>query len=453
MDIQNSEVPRPTRRAKFGIFAAVCLAALAVWAVFASVGTGKGAAPTATARSANAGVTNYVQYVRGKPGKANPKLSPVKIGWVNNQGGSVIPVGPSATAAAQWAVNWVNRYASGIDGHPLQLSTCFVKNAEQEGLACGQQFLNDRSISVIAYGAVATGAQTIDSTVAGKKPIIMGFSLNPSDVTNPNTYILFVAGNLSVYGWITFGQQYLHAKTAAVIYPSGTGFQDVAGGIKQAGDAAGVKVTLVGFDPNSADLTGALEAAGATTADMFAPIVSSPANCLATAKAVQQLGIDPNKIVGFLDCTQPTIQSQYAGGDYPKWWYGIAQSGDAIVPTSPAGKAYMTAMRAFGVQSHRLDAWYSGMFGTILTIAQFMNEIGVKHITPATIAAKVKAFKGPLAMGPPTIWCGKYAKLPAACGGGDQFFQYQGNGVFKKYPRWIDVPTALQKQLGAKTHR
>ena len=44
-------------------------------------------------------------------------------------------------------VQYINDHLGGIDGHPLELVECFVKNAEEEGLACGQQFLNDDKIN------------------------------------------------------------------------------------------------------------------------------------------------------------------------------------------------------------------------------------------------------------------------------------------------------------------
>src|SRR5262245_46523354 len=61
----------------------------------------------ATAPSASAAVTNYVTYVKGRRGKADPKLSKVYIGWVNQQGGQVV-IGGLATAGAQLAVRYVN---------------------------------------------------------------------------------------------------------------------------------------------------------------------------------------------------------------------------------------------------------------------------------------------------------------------------------------------------------
>ena len=101
-------------------------------------------------------MTNYLTYVGGKAGKANPSLPPVTIGWVNQQGGQQV-IGALATNGAQLAVKYVNDQLGGIDGHPLVLKTCFITSAEEEGTTCGQQFLADKTISVIDEGAVAIG--------------------------------------------------------------------------------------------------------------------------------------------------------------------------------------------------------------------------------------------------------------------------------------------------------
>ena len=119
-----------------------------------------GAAPQA--------VTNYLAYTHGKAGKANPKLSKVYIGWVNQQGGQVV-IGGLATAGASLAVDYVNQYLGGVGGHPVQLVPCFIKSAEEEGTTCGQKFVNDKRISVVAEGAVATGAQSMHATIGANE--------------------------------------------------------------------------------------------------------------------------------------------------------------------------------------------------------------------------------------------------------------------------------------------
>ena len=84
-------------------------------------------------------VTNYLSYVGGKAGPANKSLPPVYIGYVNQQGGPTA-VGLLATAGAQMAVNYANAELGGVDGHPIQLVTCFIASAEEEGTTCAQKF-------------------------------------------------------------------------------------------------------------------------------------------------------------------------------------------------------------------------------------------------------------------------------------------------------------------------
>ncbi len=393
-------------------------------------------------------ITDYVEYTGGKDGPADKSKPPVKIGWVNNQGGSIPPAGLSSTKAAEWAVKYVNDHLGGVGGRPLELVECFVKNAEEEGLGCAQKFLNDPDVVAITYGAVAVGANTIASTVNGKKPIIMGFSLNPSDANADNTYILFAAGNFSVYGWATFGRDVLKAKTNAVLYPEGPGLQEVAAGVKESSDAAGIQTKLVGFDPNATDLTGALTAAGAQSADMISPIVVQPEQCIALARALDTLGVAPEKVVGFLDCSKPELHEGY-GGDAPKYYYGIAQSGDAFIePATPAGDAFKKALlEYFPNTDNAADAWFSSTFSLMLTIARFGNESGA-DVTPDSLAAKAQAFKGPLLMGGAELACGKYPKSKAVCGDGDQFFRYQGKNQYEAIGGWIQTPEELQKKLG-----
>ena len=71
-------------------------------------------------------MTNYQTYVGGKAGAANSSLPPVTIGFVNQQGGSQA-IGPLATTGAQIAVKYINTELGGIGGHPLKLSTCFIR--------------------------------------------------------------------------------------------------------------------------------------------------------------------------------------------------------------------------------------------------------------------------------------------------------------------------------------
>ena len=280
---------------------------------------------------------------------------------MNNQGGSIPTYAPLATPAAEFSVNYINKYLGGIDGHPLKLQECFVKNAEEEGLHCGEEFLSNKNVVGVLYGAVAVGANSINSTIAGKKPIIEMYNLNPSDQSNKNTYLLYGSGSFAVYGWGTFGAKVLHAKTGAILYPESPGNEQGAAGMAQAMKAAGIKTKLVGFAADATDLTGALTAAGGQNVDMIGTYAAAASQCINFYKAVQQLGISPEKVVTFQECVTPQIQAAL-GGKLPKVYLGVAQSADDLTtPLTPVGKAFIKALEtAYGsnYKNQAADPWY-----------------------------------------------------------------------------------------------
>ena len=159
-------------------------------------------------------MTNYVKYVEGKAGKANPKLSPVHVGFVNQQGGAIV-IGANATNGAQLAVNYANAALGGVDGHPIELNTCFIASAEAEGTTCGEKFLPTKGLSVIDEGAVATGIQSLYRTLGGSRPVIAGVAITPVDAVQKHAVILFGDGLHVLPPYATYAKNVLHAKTVA----------------------------------------------------------------------------------------------------------------------------------------------------------------------------------------------------------------------------------------------
>jgi branched-chain amino acid transport system substrate-binding protein len=406
----------------------------------ATSSTAAATAPAATPGSGGAGsasVTNYLTYVDGKAGKANSSLPPVTVGWVNQQGGQQV-IGALATNGAQLAVKYINDQLGGIDGHPLVLSTCFITSAEEEGTTCAQKFLANKSISVIDVGAVAIGIQSLYSTLGTAKPVITGVSVTPVDSTKANAVILFgdVTHVLGPFG--TYASQVLHAKTAALVYPDIAGITDGAAAISASLKAAGVTVKSVAYDPNETDLIGPLTSAGASSADLVIPYTEA-GGCVNLAKGLKQLGItDAKKILSAPLCLNSQVAAGL-GGDFPIWTYAIASSlyGD---PTDPGMPAYMKVTSQYGQTAEAPDPWNIVSFGQMLTTARFLNQLGYSGITPSAVLAKAKAFTGPVALGAPSLQCGKYPSAPAVCNDRTQFFLYKGKHVFVKSAGWLQPP-------------
>jgi branched-chain amino acid transport system substrate-binding protein len=398
----------------------------------------------ATSTSAGAGgagaqaVTDYLSYVHGKAGKADASLPPVTIGWINQQGGQQA-IGPLATAGAQMAVKYINAELGGVDGHPVVLKTCFITSAEEEGKTCAQQLLADKSVQVIDEGAVAIGIQSFYSTIAGAKPVIVGVAVTPVDSVQKNAVIMFgdVTHVLGPFG--TYAKQVLHAKTAALIYPNIAGITDGAAAIDASLKAAGVSVKKVAYDESSTDLIGPLTSAGATSADMVIPY-SDSSGCVNLAKGLKQLGItDAKKIVSAPLCLNGQVAAGL-GGDFPIWTYAIASSlfGD---PTDPGMPPYMKVAAKYSTPANAPDPWNIVSFAQLLTTVRYLNELGYGKATPASILAKAKAFTGPVALGAPSLACGKYPSAPAVCNDRAQFFEYHGKHAFVKVAPWLQPPS------------
>jgi branched-chain amino acid transport system substrate-binding protein len=401
--------------------------------------------PIALGRDAARGpVTNYLTYVGGKAGPANPKLSPVVIGAINTQGGQVL-VGPGWTNGVQTAVQYVNKYLGGVQGHPLKVVTCFTTSAEEEGTKCGQRFANDKRISVVLFGAVAVGNQSFYAALGGKKPVVGGVMLFPVDAAQKNGFALFGTNDSVLGPWGTFAKEKLKAKTAAVIYPQVPGIDAGAKVEKTSLEAAGISTKLVGFDPNATDLTGPLTAAGAQTADIVVP-QSNAAGCVNVAKTLDQLGVKGSKIVSNPLCLSGEVAAGL-GGDLAPWVYGIAST-LAADKTDPAAVPFNRALGLLHQSKLASDAWVIVAWGQVLTTAKLINQIGVPKLTPSKFMTSIRAFKGPQALGAPSLQCGKYKTEPAACNDQTQFFQYLGKGVFKRLTGWLRPPAGFTPQGG-----
>lgn len=431
-----------------GLVVMVLAVAIAAVIVAAHSGGSRAASHRSTAAPAgsalasiasSSSVTNFVGYVgASKPGKANSKLAPVQIGWINQQGGSVV-IGGLATAGAELAVKYINTVAGGIDGHPVVLKTCFIQSTEQEGTTCGQQLRANKKISVIDEGAVVTGIQPFYSTIGGSKPVIAGVSVTPVDSVQKNTAILFgdVTHVLGPFG--TYAKQVLHAKTAALVYPNEPGITDGAAAIKAGLVAEGITVKAVAYDPTTTDLIGPLTSAGASSADMVIPYTDA-AGCVGLAKGLIQLGITTiKKIVSAPLCLNSQV-AQALGGDFPKWTYAIASSlfGD---PTDPGVAVYGKIAAQYGPAANAPDPWNLVAFGQLMTTAKLLNQIGYAAITPKAVLAAAKAFTGPQLLGAPSLQCGKYKNAPGVCNDKTQFFEYFGNHKFVKAASWLQNPS------------
>src|SRR5262245_38618954 len=391
----------------------VGLAALLVLTLVAAVSAMAAAPPPQ--------VLNYQVYVGGK-GKAKANLPPVTIGFINGQGGPPNFDFPQPTRVIQAAVRMINGELGGIQGHPVKLATCFIAQAEEEGVRCGQQMANDKNVKVILYGAVVVGNQSIYATIKGSKPIIGGVTANPVDPTAKNAYFLN-GSQTSVLGpWGTYTKRFLpKVKTAAIVYPNQPGADSAAKALAVGMTKVGVKTNLIATPQLATDLIG--PATQASSADMIIPALGFT-DCVPFARALDQIHYS-KPVVSTPLCTF-IPKAAYAGGDLPKWTFGIAQT--LVNLPGPQSKLYLKKGIQYGAAAKDMTNVFAEIsWEELLVTVKLLNQIPFARINSATIGAAFKRFPGPVALGAPFIACGKASKgEPAICGNQTQFYNYLG---------------------------
>ncbi len=233
--------------------------------------------------------TAWALEYTGSPGGA-AEGEPIRIGYANSE-----PFFPESTVGVRAAVEYVNAELGGAGGRPIEIVECPIV-AVADGAACGAQFANDDSIALVLTGTLVVGNKEFYDAINGNKPLIIGNGLTVDDFVTPAGQS-FTAGAVGVVAGMTeFILEEFQPETVAIIANDNAAGQAAANVlVKPALDAAGVQSSLV-FVADTAtapDVTSAMEAAGAGTADVFLSLVTLP-NCINMYDSIRSLGIDPS---------------------------------------------------------------------------------------------------------------------------------------------------------------
>ena len=380
-------------------------------------------------------VTNYQQFVGGS-GAANSSLSPVTIGWVNEQGGPPSETFPQATLAAQATVKFINTQLGGVHGHTVQLSTCFNAAVEAQGTSCGNQMANTKGVEVIAEGLDAVGNASMYGVLNGSISTLVGVSADPADDTGKNVFELEGSGTSSTVAFGPFlRSQYPNDKTIAIAYQNLPGAVPISQAIQKSAQGAGFTVTMIPYSSTATDLIA--QATQMEQAQLTIPDCGF-VDCPLMAKAMSEIS-----------ATKPALSvplwnglpgSSYPGGDLPHWIAGEATA-NLSSTQDPGVAAYFKAIESAGLSpANAINTFAAFAWGNLLLADKVLNEIPFAQLTPAAVTAKLKSYIGPMPLGPAQINCTGtlYPADTNSCSDYDQFYEYEGHGQWKLLEGWTN---------------
>ncbi|MEU1953532.1 ABC transporter substrate-binding protein [Nocardia rhamnosiphila] len=264
-----------------------------------AVGIGAAALSIALAAAGCAGSEeSNNSAVAGAPTTALPDEpatgTPVRIGFVSTEGGAVVSL-PEMREGAEAAVEYVNKNAGGIAGHPVELVVCKQQEEPTSATKCANEFVEQKVAAVLSPGTSQGG--TILPIVAGAGiPYITLNGVSQGELTSPDSAAL----SAGLHGTIT--------AMAAAAKDKGMGtftlFASDGGGLgalvnamgAPVFQAAGVTLNVVPIPLGVPDPT-PLVTSGLSGKPEGVSVIADAATCASVYKAVQT--------------TTPTVQRVY----------------------------------------------------------------------------------------------------------------------------------------------
>lgn len=328
---------------------------------------------------------------------------------------------PEAGLGARAAVDYVNDDLGGIDGRPLQLSSCKTDGTPESSQSCAQRVLAAKPVAVV--GGIDLGADASVPVVVGAGvPYVTGSPTLTGELTTPGAHAFTggTAADLLAIGSYLIERK--HVKSIHVIHEDLPGLLNAA--ISAAGDIFRAKkvsdVKLVAEKADAADFAPALTAANAGNPEAI--IVVFPAQaCSRIMRAAQALGVKAQMYYPGACASPGVVGTAGAGLERTFFASGYLPVGES------GGGAEAEAFRK-GVPKEQRSPVSEAAFSAVLNLAHLMDGGAVD-------AAKLKA-KLPFTRDEPNVLAHPYTcdrlQLPllgSVCNSNVRLLQYR-NGAF-----------------------
>jgi len=229
------------------------------------------------------------------PQKADPKQTPIKVGFVNVDAG---PIGamPELHTSTDGAVEFINSELGGVKGRPVELVPCLLSNplSPDEAQACGRKMVANKVVAVLGGIGLSQGPM-LEVLKDNNIPLVGGLPVNRAEMTSPMSF-QFSGGAPGAF--VAFADQAVRAEGAdriAVVYAEYPAIKSAAVdfGARLAREFGASQVTEIPFPMGSQDYSTVVQKAVESNPDAIlvgaadlacAPIMESLADLKSTAQ-------------------------------------------------------------------------------------------------------------------------------------------------------------------------
>ncbi|MEV0366833.1 ABC transporter substrate-binding protein [Nocardia fusca] len=310
--------------------------------------------------------------------------TPVRIGFVSTEGGAVVSL-PEMREGAEAAVEYVNKNAGGIAGHPVELVVCKQQEEPTSATKCANEFVEQKVAAVLSPGTSQGG--TILPIVAGAGiPYVTLNGVSQQELTSPDSAAL----SAGLPGTITA----MAAAAKDKDMGSFTLFASDGGGLGALANAmgaplfqaAGVKLNVVPIPLGVPDPT-PLVASGLSDKPEGVSVIADAATCASVYKAVQTT--DPAVQRVFIPtCLAPDV-IDILGVDSVAGSIGITATD--YLSDRPDSVLYRSVLQTYAPEAAVAGAASSG-YQVVMALASATDNIQ-GEVAPASIKDALRTAK------------------------------------------------------------
>jgi branched-chain amino acid transport system substrate-binding protein len=219
----------------------------------------------------------------GKPDKATG--TPIVFGMLNLENGPV--AFPQSREGAEAAIEYVNNYKGGIQGHPIELAECATDGQPATSTRCANQIVEKNPLLIL--GGADTGA-------AGAFPVyerkglayVGGLPFTPVE-SNAKDAAIFISVSVGDNtAMVAYAHDELGAESGVVLQTGDTQGKYSGGIIAETMEGAGMSTKVITVSPTASDLSAPAAEAVSSGAELV--YVETPNECASMFKALESVG-------------------------------------------------------------------------------------------------------------------------------------------------------------------
>jgi branched-chain amino acid transport system substrate-binding protein len=298
---------------------------------------------------------------------------------INDETGAV--TFPEARQGAIAAMNYVNDYLGGINGHPIQIKSCTGDGTPATAARCANQLVASKPIAIL--GAADVGAPaSIPIYQHANLAYLGGIPFTPVPMTAPNSvqfWSVSVGDNAAA---AVYAGKTLKVKSVAIIYFSNPQGESLLPQITPVFKAAGVTtVKNIPLSPTSPDPSPQAALVESSGAELV--YVDVPNGCGNVLKALKSVGYS-GKIMGIDPCGAPPVIEAAAGGAEGMYIASpfVLQSG-----SSQQAQLFQAALKKWAAPGTLVDSISTAGFATVMNVQQMLSTISGTPTTSSILSA------------------------------------------------------------------